>query len=90
MFCVLLLVSNSPSPCCVELSEVAWVVFGLLFLSKCVEVCRQLRAEDSSVAEEVEALGRMIRASPSPPTLLVGCYQWSGLAGARVSCQWLK
>ena len=64
--------SNSPSPSCGDLSEVAWVVFRLLFLflSECVEVCCQLRAEDSSVAEEVEALGRVVRASPPPPALV--------------------
>merc|ERR1711894_863638 len=86
-------------PFCVEVSEVTWVVFGelsevawvvfcllFLFLSQCVEVCCQLRAKDSSVAKEVEALRWMVWASSSPP-ILVGWWL-SGLAWARVSCQW--
>ena len=61
------------------------VLLLLLLLSKGVKVCRQLRAENSSVAKEVEALGVVwLGTSPSSSNVLVG------VAGARVTCQWLK
>ena len=63
----------------------AGVLLLLLLLSKGVKVCRQLRAENSSVAKEVEALGVIwLCTSPSSSNVLVG------VAGARVTCQWLK
>ena len=63
----------------------AGVLLLLLLLSKGVKVCRQLRAENSSVAKEVEALGVVwLGTSPSSSNVLVG------VAGARVTCQWLK
>ena len=74
----------SVGPCCSQLSK-AWVGLGFLFLSKRVEVCCQLRAENSSVAKEVEALDRMVWTATPSPSLV----SW-GLAWARVGCQGLK
>ena len=74
----------SVGPCCSQLSK-AWVVLGFLFLSKRVEVCCQLRAENSSIAKEVEALDRVVWAATPSPSLV----SW-GLAWARVGCQGLK
>lgn len=63
----------------------AGVLLLLLLLSKGVKVCRQLRAENSSVAKEVEALRVVwLGTSPSSSNVLVR------VAGARVTCQWLK
>ena len=63
----------------------AGVLLLLLLLSKAVKVCCKLRAENSSVAKEVEALGVVwLGTSPSSSNVLVG------VAGARVTCQWLK